>query len=164
MRKLLLLAAVCFAINASAQRTWQSNQNYNPSFDDFDYFDELRSNNPFAMGQKYQADLVVKESKRVKRKLRKARKGKKHLAKANLEVIPNREKLVITAYLDGTEETAYHLKLTNRKGKVIKSFTHLSSQTIQEIQLLQVLPGKYQLSLYAGIERRLMSTYDVNRY
>lgn len=164
MRKLLLLAALCFAIHASAQRTWQTNHNYNPSFSDFDYFDELRHETQFAMGSKYQPDLVVKESKKVRRKLRKARKGKKHLAKANFEVVPDRKKLVVTAYLDGMTETAYHLKLTTRKGKVIKSFTHLSPQTIQEIQLMLLSPGKYQLSLYAGIERRLMSTYDINRY
>ncbi|MFK7981570.1 MAG: hypothetical protein AB8G86_16425, partial [Saprospiraceae bacterium] len=31
-------------------------------------------------------------------------------------------------------------------------------------QLMQLLPGKYQLSLYAGVERKLISRYDVNRY
>jgi len=84
------------------------------------------------------------------------------LVKTNFRVVPDRENLTVTAHLDAETETSYHLKLTTKKEKkVVKSFLHLSPQTVQEIQLM---PGKYQLSLYAGIERRLIQRYDVNRY
>lgn len=78
---------------------------------------------------------------------------------------PKQENLTVTANLDAETETSYHLKLTTKKGKkVVKSFLHLSPQTVQEIQLMQLLPGKYQLSLYAGVERKLIRRFDVNRY
>ena len=87
------------------------------------------------------------------------------MVKANFEVVPDRENLTVTAHLDAETETSYHIKLTTKKGKkVVKSFLHLSPQTVQEIQLMQLLPGKYELSLYAGVERKLLRRYDVNRY
>jgi len=109
--------------------------------------------------------VCSKKLKKTRKKLKRARKGRKQLAKTNFRVIPDRENLTVTAHLYGQEAASYHLKLTTKKGKkVIKSFLHLSPLTVQEIQLMQLLPGKYQLSLYAGVERRLVKRYDVNRY
>ena len=164
MRKLLLLAAVCFALNASAQQNWQFYKNHCPSLDSHDWMMNMRYDDPFSYAQNYQPNMSVKESRKVRKKLRKARKGRKKLAKTNFQLVPNRKNLTITAYLDAEDQSSYHIKLLTRKGKVIKSFTHLSPKTVQKIQMLQLLPGKYHLNLYAGIERRLMSTYNVNRY
>lgn len=164
MRKLLLLAGLCFALNATAQRTWVNYQNQCSVIDANDWMLDMRYDDEFSYSMNYQPDMSLRESRKTRKKLRKARKGKKRLAKTNFKVVPDREKLTVTAYLDAEETLPYHLKLTTQKGKVVKSFLHLSPQTIQEIRLMQLMPGKYQLSLYAGIERRLVSRYNVNRY
>lgn len=164
MRKLLVLAGVCFVLNVSAQRTWANYENHCPVLDSHDWMMEMRYDDEFSYSMAYQPDMSVKESRKTRKKLRNARKAKRQLAKANFKIVPDRKNLTVTAHLDAKDQTAYHLKLTTRKGKVIKSFLHLSPQTVQEIKLMQLLPGKYQLSLYAGIERRLISRYDVNRY
>lgn len=164
MRKLLILAGVCFVLNATAQGNWK-NRNFNSStIDSHTWMMDMCYDDEFTYTVDYQPDMSIRESRKTKRKLRKARRGKKKLAKANFKVVPDREQLTVTAYLDAEDESNYHLKLTTKKGKVVKSFLHLSPQTVQEIQLMQLMPGKYKLSLYAGIERRLVSRYDLNRY
>lgn len=164
MRKLLILAGVCFVLNATAQRDWKNySQNHN-TIDSHTWMMDMCYDDEFTYTLDYKPDMAIRESRKTKRRLRKARKGKKQLAKTNFRVVPNRDQLTLTAFLDATDQSSYHLKLTNNKGKVIKSFLHLSPKTVKEIQLMQLLPGKYQLSLYAGIERRLVSRYDVNRY
>ncbi len=165
MRKLLLLACLGFALNATAQQNWKNYSSYRSStIDPYSCMMELKYDDEFYYTMDYKPDMSIKESRKTRRKLRKARKGRKQLAKANFKVVPDRDQLTVTAYLDAETESSYHLKLTTNKGKVIKSFLHLSPQTVQEIKLMQLLPGKYQLSLYAGIERKLLSRYDVNRY
>lgn len=165
MRKLLLLAGICFALNLSAQKNWNQYDRNHSIMDEYDWMDEMRYDDEFSYSMDYQPDMSIRESRKTKRKLRKARKGRKQLAKTNFRVIPDRENLTVTAHLYGQEADSYHLKLTTKKGKkVVKAFLHLSPLTIQEIQLMQLLPGKYQLSLYAGVERRLVKRYDVNRY
>ncbi len=164
MRKLLILAGVCFVLNATAQRDWKNYSPNSSTIDSHSWMEDMCYDDEFTYTLDYKPDMSIRESRKTKRRLRKARKGKNRLANANFEVIPDRDQLTVTAFLDATDQSSYHLKLTNKKGKVIKSFLHLSPQTVQEIQLMQLLPGKYQLSLYAGIERRLVSRYDVNRY
>lgn len=165
MRKLLVLASICFVLNATAQRNWKNYTDYHRStIDPYSHMMDMQYDDEFSYAMNYQPDMSIRESRKTRKKLRKARKGKKQLAKANFKVVTDRDQLTVTAYLDAAESSSYHLKLTTKKGKVIKSFLHLSPQTVQEIKLMQLLPGKYQLSLYAGIERRLLSRYDVNRY
>lgn len=164
MRKLLFLAGICFALNVTAQRNWVNYHSNCPVMDAHDWMDEMRYDDEFSYSLDYKPDLSFKESRKTKRRLRKARRGAKRLAKASHKFVPDRDNLTVTAYLDGDDQASYHLKLTDRKGKVIQSYLHLSPQTIQEIQLITLMPGKYQLSLYSGIERSLVSRYDVNRY
>ena len=133
--------------------------------DEYYWMDEMRYDDEFSYSLDYQPDMSIRESRKTRKKLRKARRGQKRMVKANFEVVPDRENLTVTAHLDAETETSYHIKLTTKKGKkVVKSFLHLSPQTVQEIQLMQLLPGKYELSLYAGVERKLLRRYDVNRY
>jgi hypothetical protein len=155
---------LCIALQLNAQRDWVNYHNQCPIIDNHDWMRAMSHDDEFSYVQNYKPDMLVKESRKTRRKLRKARRGKKRLAKTNFKVVSNRKKLAITAYIDAEDKKSYHLKLTNKKGKVIKSYLHLSPKTIQEIQLMQLMPGKYELSLYAGIERRLMSRYKVNRY
>lgn len=164
MRKLLLLASVCFVLNATAQKNWKNYSHPPRTVDSHTWMMDMSHDDEFTYTLDYKPDMSIKESRKTRKRLRKARKGRKQLAKANFKVIPDRDQLTVTAFLDAEDQSSYHLKLTNNKGKVIKSFLHLSPQTVQEIQLMQLLPGKYRLSLYAGIERRLISRYDVNRY
>lgn len=165
MRKLLVFAGLCLALNVCAQHNWQNYAKYRTStVDPYHCMMDMKYDDEFSYSMAYQPDMSIKESRKTRKKLRKARRGKKRLAKTNFKVVPDREQLTVTAYLDAEEKESYHLKLTTNKGKVIKSFLHLSPQTVQEIRLMQLLPGKYQLSLYAGIERRLLSRYDLNRY
>lgn len=165
MRKLLLLAGICFALNLSAQKNWNQYDRNRSVMNEYDWMDEMRHDDEFSYGMGYQPDMSIKESRKTRKKLRRAKKGQKRLAKTNFTVVPNRENLTVTAHLYAETETSYHLKLTTKKGKkVVKSFLHLSPLTVQEIQLMQLLPGKYELSLYAGVERRLLRRYDVNRY
>lgn len=165
MRKLLLLTGILFALNLSAQNSWQQHNRNRSIMNEYDWMDEMRYDDEFSYSMNYQPDMSIKESRKTRKKLRRAKKGQKRLAKTNFMIVPDRENLTVTAHLDAETETSYHLKLTTKKGKkVIKSFLHLTPQTVQEIQLMQLLPGKYQLSLYAGVERRLLHRYDVNRY
>ena len=165
MRKRLLLTGICFALNLSAQKNWNSYNRSHSIADEYSWMDEMRYDDEFSYSMDYQPDMSIRESRKTRKKLRKARKGQKRLVKTNFKVVPDRENLTVTAHLDAETETSYHLKLTTKKEKkVVKSFLHLSPQTVQEIQLMQLMPGKYQLSLYAGIERRLIRRYDVNRY
>ena len=165
MRKLLLLASICFALNLSAQKNWNQYDRNRSIMDEYSWMEEMRYDDEFSYSMDYQPDMSVRESRKTRKKLRRAKRGQKHLVKTNFSIVPDRENLTVTAHIDAETETSYHLKLTTKKGKkVVKSFLHLSPQTVQEIQLMQLLPGKYQLSLYAGVERKLISRYDVNRY
>lgn len=167
MRKLILLAGLCIAFNLNAQRTWVHYQNNCPIVDAHDWMNEMQYDDEFSVGIDYRPDMSFKESRKTrkaKKRLRKARKKGSQLAEADFKIIPDRENLKVMALINSEKEEAYHIKLTNRKGKVIQSYLHLSPQTMQEIKLMQLMPGKYQLSLYAGIERRLITRYDVNRY
>lgn len=165
MRKLLLLTSICFTVNLFAQRDWYQYDQNRVIMDEYDWMDEMRYDDEFSFSMDYQPDMSIKESRKTKRKLKRAKRGQKRMVKANFAIIPDREKLTVTAHLDAETATSYHIKLTTKKGKkVVKSFLHLSPQTVQEIQLMQLLPGKYQLSLYAGVERKLLRRFDVNRY
>jgi len=165
MRKLLVLAGICCTLNLSAQKNWSQYDRNSSIMDEYSWMDEMRYDDEFSYSMDYQPDMSIRESRKTRKKLRRARRGQRRLAKTNFNVVPDRENLTVTAHLDAETETSYHLKLTTKKGKkVVKAFLHLSPKTVQEIQLMQLLPGKYQLSLYAGVERRLVSRYDVNRY
>jgi len=167
MRKLLILAGVCFAISVMGQSKWRNIPGYGSNAIGFCPLEQMYDEETYyPMEDKfyYPPDMRVKESRKTRKKKRKARKRNQQLVKTNLKVIPDYEKLSITVSIDAENKEAFHLKLINEKGKVIQSYLHLSSKTTKEIEILPIKPGNYSLKLYAGLERRLVSSYDVNRY
>lgn len=167
MRKLLILAGLCLAVSAMGQSKWRNIPGYRNMAVGYCPLETMYHDDAYYPTQDkflYPPDMSVKESRKTRKKKRRARKFSQQLAKANIKVTPNYENLSITVSIDAENKEAFHLKLVDGKGKIVQSYLHLSPKSTKEFEILRIKPGTYSLNLYAGIERRLVSSYDVNRY
>ena len=167
MRKLLILAGLCFAVSAMGQSKWRNIPGYSSMANGFCPLEQMYDDEAYyPMRDKflYPPDMRVKESRKIRKKKRRAKKFSRQLAKTNLKVVPDYKNLSITVSIDAENKEAFHLKLVDGKGKVIQSYLHLSPKSTKEFEILPIKPGNYRLNLYTGLERRLVSSYDVNRY
>lgn len=165
MRKLLILTFTSFSIALMAQSNWKATS-FGIVYDNCYQCMELSAeygNYPDRL-YAYRPDLLVKESRKTRKKKRKARKKKYQLPVTNMQVLTDREKLAITVAIDTDNKEIFHLKLINAQGKVVKSYLHLSPKSIKEFKMHTQRPGNYKLNLYAGIERRLLNSYTVKWY
>ncbi len=170
MRKLLLLVALCATLPSFAQYNWYTMRDCGPVIDSHDLMrNTYEEEDLFNLEGRhaYQPGVWVKESRKSRKQRRKARKARRYatpITPTNFKVVPNDATLKIIASIDMDNKEAFHLKLVDSDGRVVQSYIHLPSKVEKEFPLLKLKPGKYHLNLYAGIGRRLLTSYDVNRY
>ena len=166
MRRLLIIPLTCLSFAVMAQIGWKTYSPYGTVYNNWSQYDQLRHEcGYYPEGRNpYPPDLSIKESKKTRKKKRKARKRGYPLPVTNMEVLTDRKKLAITVAIDAENKEAFHLKLINAEGRVVQSYLHLSPKSVKEFEMHRHQPGNYKLNVYAGIERRLLSSFTVKRY